>query len=343
MSEAVFYHFSKEGKLKQAATADEALAAAKEGGFVWLHYYQTTKEELSKLIEPFDLHPLAIEDCFDKNEIPKIEDYARNSFILFNTFDYANRELWIGEIDLFIGENFLVTVSLSKSENRRVLDGIEHIVETNLERAQQGPAYLMHVILDYVVDQKFSAIEALIDELDTLEGAMLNDTSSFNPAELIRFRRYLLSLRKSLFHEREILTKICRQDCRFITEKAIFAYRDIYDHLVGFFELTESYRDIITSLMEMYLSMLNNQMTRASNETNSTVRRLTIITTIFMPLTLLAGIGGMSEWSMMTGPSNWRIAYPAFLLAMVALGFGNYYLITWLEKRSRRVERRKLG
>jgi magnesium transporter len=194
----------------------------------------------------------------------------------------------------------------------------------------------MHVILDHVVDQKFAAIEALEDELDTAEGVLLADASSFNPAELIRFRRYLLSLRKSLFHEREILAKICRKDCPFIAEEAIFHYRDISDHLVRFFELTESYRDIVTSLMEMYLSMLNNQMTKAANETNATVRRLTIITTIFLPLTLLSGIGGMSEWSMMIGPANWRIGYPAFLLALVAIGFGNYYLLKWLEKRTRR-------
>jgi magnesium transporter len=95
--------------------------------------------------------------------------------------------------------------------------------------------------------------------------------------------------------------------------------------------------------MEMYLTMLNNQMTKAANETNVTVRRLTFITTIFMPLTLLAGIGGMSEWSMMTGPENWRIAYPAFLLAMVVIGFASYYLLNRLETRSRRRDRRTLG
>jgi magnesium transporter len=87
--------------------------------------------------------------------------------------------------------------------------------------------------------------------------------------------------------------------------------------------------------MEMYLSMLNNQMTKTANETNSTVRRLTIITTIFMPLTLLAGIGGMSEWSMMTGPQNWRIAYPAFLLVMGVIGLANYFLLNWIDKRNR--------
>lgn len=335
MSESRFYHISQEGKLSRVATVNAALAAAKDNGFLWLDYCQPTKEDLSNLLDPFGLHPLSIEDCLDENQIPKIEDFPRNTFIIFNTFDYSNRKLSIGEIDLFIGDNFLVTVSQRNSENRRLLDGIEHIVEMDIESARHGPAFLMHVILDNVVDQKFLAIEALEDELNAIEEAMLADVSNFNPAEPIRLRRDLLSLRKSLFHEREILVKICRKDCPFISEKAIFHYRDIYDHLTKFFELTESFRDIVTSLMEMYLSMLNNKMTKAANETNATVRRLTFITTIFMPLTLLAGIGGMSEWSMMTGPHNWRIAYPAFLLAMVVIGFANYYLLKWLEKRSR--------
>jgi magnesium transporter len=339
MSETSFYHISQAGKLSRVETVDAAMTAAKDEGFLWLHYCQPTKDELSNLIEPLGLHPLSIEDCFDENQIPKIEDFPRNTFILFNAFYYSDEKLSIGEIDLFIGDNFLVTVSQRDSENRQLLNGIEHIVEMDIESARQGPAFLMHVVLDHIVDQKFLAVEALEDELDTAEDAMLADASNFNPAELVGLRRTLLSLRKSLFHEREILVKICRKDCPFISEKAIFHYRDIYDHLAKFFELTESYRDILTSLMEMYLSMLNNQMAKSANETNATVRRLTFITTIFMPLTLLAGIGGMSEWSMMTGSQNWRIAYPAFLLAMVVLGFVNYYLLNWLEKRRR--QRRK--
>jgi magnesium transporter len=90
--------------------------------------------------------------------------------------------------------------------------------------------------------------------------------------------------------------------------------------------------------MEMYLSMLNNQMARTANRTNSTVRRLTFITTIFMPLSLLAGIGGMSEWSMMTGPENWRFTYPAFLLAMILLGFISYHLLKRFEKKDRELD-----
>jgi magnesium transporter len=138
-----------------------------------------------------------------------------------------------------------------------------------------------------------------------------------------------------LYHEREILVKICRKDCPFIPEKAIVHYRDIYDHLSKFFELTETYREIETSLMELYTSLLNNLMTKSANDTNTSVRRLTIITTIFMPLTLLASIGGMSEWSMITGPSNWKITYPLFILGMIVIAVINYLLIMRIEKKGK--------
>ena len=92
-------------------------------------------------------------------------------------------------------------------------------------------------------------------------------------------------------------------------------------------------RDILANLTEMYLSLINNQMARVANRTNKSVRRLTLITTIFMPLSLLAGIGGMSEWSMMTGPENWRLAYPAFGAAMALIGAASYLLLKRVERR----------
>lgn len=333
MSDSQFYHISQKGKFTSTRTVDEAMAAAKSGGFLWLNYCQPDKEELLPLIGLLDLHPLSIEDCLDENQIPKMEDFPRNTFLIFNAFDYSAKKLSISEIDIFIGDNFLVTVSQRTADHCKVLAGIESIAETDGESTRHGPAFLMHTILDHVVDRKFVAIEALEDELDLQEETMLARVSTFNPADLIRLRRDLLDLRKSLFHEREILVKICRKDCPFIPEKAIFHYRDIYDHLAKFFELTESYREIVTSLMEMYLSLLNNKMTIAANQTNKSVRRLTFITTIFMPLTLLAGIGGMSEWSMMTGPANWKIAYPAFLLGMGVIGFASYCLLKWFERK----------
>ncbi len=343
MSESRFYHIRRAGKLTCIATLAEALEAVEEGGYLWLDFCEPAKEELTALIEPLGIDPLSIEDCLDENQIPKIDDYPRNTFILFNAFSYADRTVTIREVDAFIGENFLITVSRRDAKGQPMLKGIERTCELDIENARQGPAFLLHIILDRIVDQKFLTIEALEEEIDTAEEAIMDNLARFNPADLLHLRRDLLALRKSLFHEREILVKICRKDCPFIGERAIYFYRDIYDHLTKFFELAESSREIVTSLVEMYLSMQNNQMTKVANETNQTVRRLTFITTVFMPLTLLAGIGGMSEWSMMTGSENWRISYPAFILAMVVIGVVNYYVLKWLERKDAKGTRPAAG
>ncbi len=327
-----FYHIANSGTLKPLDTLENALDMVKSGGYIWLDYYQPQKEDLTSLVEPLGLHPLSIEDSIDENQIPKIDDYPSNTFILFNAFHYSQGTLYVSEVDAFLGRNFLVTVSSHNSHNLSLLGNIQRSIENESESVGHGPAFLLHIILDQVVDEKFLAIEALEEKLNESEETILSNLERFDPSELMHLRRDLQAVRKSLFHEREILVKICRKDSPFIPDKAIYFYRDIYDHLSKFFELTESYRDLVTSLMEMYLSMLNNQMTRAANDTNIIVRRLTFITTIFMPLTLLAGIGGMSEWSMMTGPQNWRIAYPAFLLLMVVLGVLNYFFFKRLEK-----------
>jgi len=334
MPESKFYHFSAKGLFYGIGTLTEALSALSEGGFVWFNYYQPEREDLSALIHPIGIHPLSVEDCFDNEQVPKIEHFSNNTFIILNSFTYMEKELLIDEINLFIGKDFLITVSGNKSEERRPLGNIEGIIENDPSNARQGPAFLMHKIIDYVVDQKYEMFDTLEDELEEAEESLLENVSGFKPMELIRLRKNLVRMRKALFHEREIIVKINRLDCPFIPEIAIAAYRDIYDHLAKFFELTETYREFESSLMELYTSLLNYHMTKVSNETNSAVRRLTLIATIFMPLTLLAGIGGMSEWTMMTGPSNWKIAYPLFLLGMLIIAAINFLVIKKIEKRS---------
>lgn len=335
MSESRFYHFPSAGIFYGIETLNDAVAATKEKGFVWFNFFQPAKEEISSLIDTIGIHPLSVEDCFDEKQVPKIEYFKNNTFILFNAFSIVENELIVDEINLFIGQNFLITVSGHKSGERRPLNDIRGIVENNLTNAESGPAFLMHVILDHLVDQKYKAFDDMEDELERAEEELLDDVEKFQPMQLLRLRKDLLTLRKSLFHEREILVKICRLDCPFVPEKAIVHYRDIYDHLAKFFELTETYREIETSLMELYTSLLNNLMTKMSNDTNISVRRLTLIATIFMPLTLLASIGGMSEWSMMTGPDKWKITYPLFMLGMVVIGVLNYLFIKRLERKGK--------
>jgi len=335
MSESKFYHIDKLGILTRVSSLEEAFIISKTGGFIWLSYCDPAIEELALLEVPLGLHPLSLEDCIDDIQIPKIEDFPTNTFILFNAFHYFDKKLKIEEVNLFIGRNFLISIIRSGLFEKKLIENIEQIAAKNIEKIKQGPAFLMHIILDLIVDKKFETIEAMEDELDNAEDTMLSKPSDFNLGDLQCLRRDLLAIRKSLFHEREIFVKICRKDSLFIPENAIIEYRDIYDHLANFFELTETFREIVTSLMEMHLSLLNNQMAKAANQTNFIVRRLTLITTIFMPLTLLAGIGGMSEWSMMTDPENWMISYPLFILGMVIIGAANYFFLKRLEKKDR--------
>ena len=285
------------------------------------------------MVEKLGIHPLSVEDCFDDEQVPKIEHFINNTFIIFNSFSYLDKELFIDEVNLFIGRNFLITVSGHNSDSRRPLDKLEEVIDNGHSNAKSGPDFLLHIVLDWMVDAKYKAFDTMEEELEIAEESLLEDVEKFQPIRLINMRKNLMRLRKTLYHEREILVKICRLDCPFVTEKAIVHFRDIYDHLAKFFELTETYREIETSLMELYTSLLNNLMTKMSNDTNISVRRLTLIATIFMPLTLIASIGGMSEWSMMTGPQNWKLTYPLFLLAMGVIAVINYYFIKRIDRK----------
>ena len=334
--ESRFFHFLPEGRVVRAGSREEAQALLANSGFVWFDFIDPAREDLESLIKPLGLHPLSIDDCFDEEQVPKMDDFPSHDFILFNWYRYAEKTVLIDEIDFFLGKNYLVSVShVSSAAAGNSRARLDEAIERDLVNVRKGPDFLLHVFMDYVVDEKFKAIESLQEELDTAEETVIEAPAAFKPEALLQLRRNLLIMRKSLFHEREILVRICRRDSPFVSEGAIYHFRDIYDHLAKFFEAIEIYREMITSLMEIYLSVLNNRMTVVANRTNRIVRRLTLINTIFMPLTLLAGIGGMSEWSMMTNPKNWKIAYPAFLLLMVIIGVVNYFLLKRLEAHDR--------
>ena len=337
MSRSEFYHISTGGNLEKITTLEGAVSALNDDGYVWFNYTKASREELAELSAPLGLHPLSIEDCTDETQVPKMDEFPNYTFIVFNALRYDPEELTSDEVDFFIGKNFLVTVSGYSETSRYPLDGIIPVIERNTQSIKRGPAWLMHIIIDYMVDQMADIVEKAEIDIDHAEEEILGSPSEFDPSRLTYLRCNLLGLRKSLFYEREILIKISRNDCEWVPEKATVHYRDIFDHISNFLEMTESNRDNVTSLMELYASMLNNKMARDSNQTNSTVRRLTFITTIFMPLTLLAGIFGMSEWTAMTGgESHMTTAYALFGAGIILIGAGSFLFIKWLDRRDRK-------
>jgi magnesium transporter len=331
-----YYCLTPAKGLEKVASLPEVLAMRQGNRFIWIDFADPGREDLDALIEPLELHPLAIEDCLDEDQVPKMEEFPGHTFILFNRYRPTDGTPSVEEINFFLGNRFLVSVHSHGLGQQSFAERLETTVRRDLADARKGPDFLLEVILDDIVDEKFAAIEALQDQLDHAEEEILQEDSNFEPAKLMHLRRNLLIIRKSLVYEREILVKLCRRDSPFISDKAIYEFRDIYDHLAKFFEVIEICRELIATIMEIHLSMINNRMSMVANRTNRVVRRLTMITTVFMPLTMLAGIGGMSEWSMMTGPQNWPIAYPLFMAAMAIIGIGSYYLLKWNDAKDRK-------
>jgi len=332
-SETHYTVITSSGGFEEMPTLQEALTyTTSKNGYVWADYVDPTAELLAELMPALGIHPLSIEDCLNGNQLPKLDLFPNYSFLIFNTFEETPEELLPHELDLFIGENFVVTAGFRREDNQPLLTGLRELLERQREVVKQGPSYLLHQVLDKTVDDKLSVIENIEEALEANEDAILAEPLEFDYSSLMQSRRALQVIRRSLFHEREVVNKLIRRDSPFITEKALVYFRDIYDHLSKYYEVAETAREQVTDLMEIHLSLINNSMAETANRTNAIMRRLTLITTIFMPLTLIAGIGGMSEFTMMVGQENWKIAYVVLLVVMAVIALVNYLLLMRMER-----------
>ena len=328
-----YFYVNQAGKFSLVSSLQDVIKAAEDSGYFWIDYCEPSSQDLGQLIPALGIHPLSIEDCINDDQLPKLDLFPNYSFMIFNIFESTPDELLTHELDLFIGRNFLISVTGRDVKQTHLLESINQSIEREQESLKNGPAYLLHLIVDRVVDHKFEAVENIEEGLDHYEIIILGQEEDFNPGKLMDSRRDLQTIRKSLFHERELVSKIIRQDSPFIPERSIVYFRDIYDHLSTYYEMSDSARDLVTSLMEIHLSTINNHMARISNRTNATMRRLTLITTIFMPLSLISGIGGMSEFTVLTGgEKNAKIAYLALIVVMAIIAFLNWHYLRRMEK-----------
>ena len=251
--------------------------------------------------------------------------------MIFNFYEKSEEELLTHELDLFLGANFLISISHLNQLGMPLLAGINKSVEREIHKVKLGPSFLSHLMIDMVVDRKFYAIDSIENKLDQDEDRILDGSGDFDLSTLLDSRRDLMTIRRSLFYEREVINKLLRQDSPFIAERSLIYYRDIYDHLSKYYEISETARDQVTSLMEIHLSMSSNRMAQTSNRTNAIMRRLTLITTIFMPLSLISGIGGMSEFTLLIGEENIRIGYLLMFIFMLIIAGINFLFLKRME------------
>jgi magnesium transporter len=266
--------------------------------------------ELGKI---FRLHPLALEDVVNVHQRAKLDHYGEHDLIITHMVEMA-RQLETEQVSLFFGKNFVLTFQEDVGD---CLNPVRERIRQHVGNLRtSGPDYLAYCILDAIVDHYFPVLEAYGEILEDLEERILSRPDNRTMSRIHALKREMLSLRRSLWPMRDVLNTLLRDPLPGVSEETRFYFRDCYDHVVRLIDLLETYRELGSDMMELQLSTV-------SNRTNEVMRVLTVIATIFIPLTFLSSIWGMnfdgtiSPWNM--PELRWRYGYPAALSVMLVV------------------------
>jgi magnesium transporter len=268
--------------------------------------YEPDQETLLALQGEFDLHPLAIEDCLHYPQRPKLDPYGTTLFLVWVLPHlHPDDQMAYDELDIFLGKDFLIT---SRRDGIGVLDDVARVCDSALPR---GPEWTLHSILDRATDGLFPIVDYISEQLDTIEDQLLEKPDRQQLHQLYTMKRLLVALHKVVGPERDAVRAMARQN-ELISQEAYLYFQDVGDHLARVADSIDTYRDVASGAMDIYLSSVNNRM-------NEIMKQLTVVATIFMPLTLLSGIYGMNVTEGMWPPITAVWSFAAVVSSMVVI------------------------
>ena len=253
---------------------------------LWVDLNHPDPEESQILRSVFHFHELAVEDALAALHHPKIESYGDYLYLILHGIDFSAREheFKTQDVDFFLGERYLVTVHPGVS---RSIGKVGEVCVRNARVLGEGPVALMHRIIDTMVDSYRPEIEKLQDRLDQLEKEVFERSRPQLARRILEIKRDVSSLRRVVQPQRDVIGRLARREFPIITETLSYRFRDVYDHLVQLTDESLFFADRITSLLDAHLSTVSNQL-------NGIMKILTVIATIFMPLTFITGLYGMN-------------------------------------------------
>jgi magnesium transporter len=256
------------------------------GVSVWVDMDAPTPDDTRILTDIFHFHELAVEDAVAEIHHPKVESYGTYLYLILHGIDFRAREHAFAtqDVDFFLGENYLVTVhaGISRSVGR-----VNEMCVRNDRVLGEGPAALLHRIVDTMVDNYRPEVDKLGDRLDRIEKEVFDRPNPQLVRRILDFKRDISSLRRVVLPQRDVVGRLARREFPLISEQLSYRFRDVHDHLVRLSDEAMFFQDRITSLLDAYLSNVSNQL-------NGIMKVLTIIATLFMPLTVLTGMYGMN-------------------------------------------------
>jgi len=293
---------------RSVQTVEECFAYRDTPTVTWINVTGLHDVDLiQKLGEKFGLHPLALEDVVNTGQRPKMDDYDDHYFIVVRMLQWREA-LEAEQISLFLGQKYVITFQESEGD---VFDPVRDRIRKGKGRIRRmGPDYLAYALIDRLVDELFPILEAYGERLEDLEDELIDKPTRDTLQEIHRIKRDLLALRRTIWPEREVVNALMREESSLIRRETKIYLRDIYDHTVQIVEIIETYRDLAAGMMDVYLSSVSNRM-------NEIMKVLTLIATIFIPLTFIVGIYGMNFQNM--PELNWYWGYPTVWAVMLTL------------------------
>ncbi|WP_224722194.1 magnesium/cobalt transporter CorA [Paenibacillus vietnamensis] len=276
----------------------------------WADFHNPKEDECRLLDSFFRFHPLAIEDCYHLLQRPKLDHYDDVHFLVLHEIE--QKTLSVNEVNMFIGPRFLVTFHYEPSKE---IEQARAKLLAGGEFGEHGHLYAAYLVIDKLVDQYFPAMHALEDQLLDMEVGNGEGSSQTVMSDIFNVRARLLRLRKTIVPMRDLLYRLTNSDRITGLKPYLAFYHDIYDHLLKLSEMIEAGRELTADLRDSYISFNSNRM-------NAIMKTLTVITTIFMPLTFLAGIYGMNFTNM--PELEWEWGYFAVILVMLVVGISMY-------------------
>lgn len=277
----------KDKKLEKVTDLREATSLLGEKE-VWVDCESPSAEEVQQIAKAFGLHPLSVEDSLNERQRPKIDEYPQYYYLVLRVLD-SGAVLSSSQVNVFLGEDFLITI------HKRPVSSITEVQEMLSSQPTilgRGVDFLCHQLLDAIVDDLFPVLDRFEERVSLVEDrilkanfAAMNDGKLLN--EIFKLRKELLQIRKVVFPQRENLHSLITRKPPYLHEEAMPYYRDIYDHLIRMSDLIETYRELLSSAMEAYLSVISNNL-------NAVMKKLTAITILIMVPALIAGIYGMN-------------------------------------------------
>jgi magnesium transporter len=243
-------------------------------------------ELLEEIGNIYGLHPLVLEDILNADQRPKMEDYCDYLYVVLRNFSgQSNGDISSEQISIILGGNYVISFREKESS---IFEPIKERLSRNKGRIRKsGADYLVHAIIDNIVDNYFIVLEKLEEKIEFLEDDLVKRTTPVTLQTMHELKRELILLRKSLWPLREAISALERSDSQLISESTGVYFKDIFDHVIAVIDTVETFRDMLSGMLDIYLSSVSNKL-------NEVMKVLTIIATIFMPLTFLAGVYGMN-------------------------------------------------